>query len=76
MDIDNDHTNNPDEWITPAALVVRLVLLILRVAGVCVPAEREVPVMGSRRRLTPEYRRDGACLVLDTGSSIASVARD
>jgi len=35
MDIDNDHTNNPDEWITPAALVVRLVLLILRVAGVC-----------------------------------------
>ena len=32
--------------------------------------------MGSRRRLTPEYRRDGACRVLDTGSSIASVARD
>ena len=32
--------------------------------------------MGSRRRFTPEYRRDVACLVLDTGSSIASVARD
>ena len=42
----------------------------------CVPAEREVPVMGSRRRLTPEYRRDVACLVLDTGSAIVSVARD
>ena len=35
-----------------------------------------VPVMGTRRRLTPEYRRDVACLVLDTGSAIASVARD
>ena len=32
--------------------------------------------MGTRRRFTPEYRRDVACLVLDTGSSIASVARD
>ena len=32
--------------------------------------------MGSRRRFTPEYRRDGASLVLDTGSTIASVARD
>ena len=39
-------------------------------------AERGVPVMGTRRRLTPEYRRDVACLVLDTGSAIASVARD
>lgn len=29
--------------------------------------------MGSRRRFTPEYRRDVACLVLDTGSTIASV---
>lgn len=29
-----------------------------------------------RRRLTPEHRRDVASLVLDTGSSIASVARD
>ena len=32
--------------------------------------------MGSRRRFTPEYRRDVASLVLDTGSSIASVARE
>ena len=32
--------------------------------------------MGSRRRFTPEYRRDVASLVLDTGSSIASVAGD
>ncbi len=32
--------------------------------------------MGTRRRFTPEYRRDVACLVLDTGSTIASVARD
>ena len=32
--------------------------------------------MGTRRRFTPEYRRDVAALVLDTGSSIASVARD
>ena len=32
--------------------------------------------MGTRRRLTPECRRDVASLVLDTGSSIASVARD
>ena len=46
------------------------------VKRVCVPAESEVPVMGTRRRFTPEYRRDVACLVLDTGSTIASVARD
>ena len=46
------------------------------VKRVCVPAESEVPVMGARRRFTPEYRRDVACLVLDTGSTIASVARD
>ena len=32
--------------------------------------------MGTRRRFTPEYRCDVASLVLDTGSSIASVARD
>ena len=32
--------------------------------------------MGTRRRFTPEYRRDVASLVLDTGSSIASVARE
>ena len=32
--------------------------------------------MGTRRRFTPEYRRDVACLVLDTGSTIASVSRD
>ena len=32
--------------------------------------------MGTRRRFTPEYRRDVAALVLDSGSSIASVARD
>ena len=32
--------------------------------------------MGTCRRLTPEYRRDVAGLVLDTGSMIASVARD
>ena len=32
--------------------------------------------MGTRRRLTPECRRDVACLVLDTGSLIGSVARD
>ena len=32
--------------------------------------------MGSHRRFTPEYRRDVASLVLDTGSSIASVARE
>ena len=41
-----------------------------------VPAASEVSVMGTRRRFTPEYRRDVACLVLDTGSSIASVARE
>ena len=40
------------------------------------PADSEVPVKGTRRRFTPEYRRDIATLVLDTGSSIASVARD
>ena len=33
------------------------------------PAESEVPVMGTRRRFTPEYRRDVASLVLDTGST-------
>ena len=32
--------------------------------------------MGTRRRYTPEYRRDVVSLVLDTGSTIASVARD
>lgn len=32
--------------------------------------------MGTRRRFTPEYRCDIACLVLDTGSTIASAARD
>ena len=31
--------------------------------------ESEVPVMGTRRRLTPECRRDVASLVLDTGST-------
>ena len=46
------------------------------VKRVRVPAASEVPVMGTRRRLTPEYRRDVASLVLDTGSTIASVARD
>ena len=35
-----------------------------------------MPVVGSRRRFTPEYRRDAPSLVLDTGSTIASVARD
>lgn len=42
----------------------------------CVPAESEVHGMGTRRRFAPEYRRDVACPVSDTGSSIASVARD
>ena len=32
--------------------------------------------MGSRRRFTPEYRRDVASLALDTGSTVASAARD
>ena len=32
--------------------------------------------MGTRRRFTPEYRRDVASLVLDTGSTITSVSRD
>lgn len=32
--------------------------------------------MGTRRRLTPEYRHDLAGLVLDTDSTITSVARD
>ena len=50
-------------------------LLALREAGM-LPAESEVPGMGTRRRFTPEYRRDVACLVLDTGSTIASVSRD
>ena len=40
------------------------------------PAASEVPVMGARRRLTSEYRRGVASLVLDTDSSNASVARD
>ena len=39
------------------------------VKRVCVPAASEVPVRGTRRRLTPEYRRDVASLVLDTGST-------
>ena len=39
------------------------------VKRVRVPAESEVPVLGTRRRLTPEYRRDVASLVLDTGST-------
>lgn len=42
----------------------------------CVPAESEVPVMGTCRRFAPEYCRDVSTLVLDTGSSIASVVRD
>ena len=46
------------------------------VKRVCVPAASEVPVMGSGRRFTPEYRRDAPSLVLDMGSTIASVARD
>ena len=41
-----------------------------------VPAASEAPVMATRRRLTPEYRRDVASLVLDTGSSIASAIHD
>ena len=45
------------------------------VKRVCVPAASEVPGMGTRRRFMPEYRRDVACLVLDTGSAIVSVAR-
>ena len=32
--------------------------------------------MGTRRRFTPEYRRDVESLVLDTGSLFAYVARD
>lgn len=32
--------------------------------------------MGTRRRFTLEYRRNVASLVLDTGSPIASTARD
>ena len=40
------------------------------------PAASEVPIMGTRRRFTLEYRRDVAGLVLDTGTMIASVARD
>ena len=40
------------------------------------PEASEVPVMVFRRRFTPEYRRVVASLVLDTGASIASVARD
>ena len=41
-----------------------------------VPAASEVPVMGTRHRLTPEYRRNAPSLVLDMGATIASVARD
>lgn len=41
-----------------------------------VPAEREVPGMGTRRRLMPEDRRDVASVVLDTALTVASVARD
>ena len=52
---------------TPEQIVVK---------RVCVPVESQVPVMGTRRRFAPEYRRDFASLVLDTGSSIAAVARD
>ena len=44
---------------TPEQIVVK---------RVCVPAESEVPVMGTRRRFTPDYPRDVASLVLDTGS--------
>lgn len=32
--------------------------------------------MGTRRRFTPEYRRDVATLVLDSGSSVTAVVRD
>lgn len=31
--------------------------------------ESEVPGMGTRRRFRPEYRRDLAALVLDSGST-------
>ena len=46
------------------------------VKRVGVPAEREVPVMGTRHRFTPDYHRNVATLVLDSGSSIASMTRD
>ena len=39
-------------------------------------AASAVPAMGTRSRLTPEYRHDLAGLVLDTDSTITSVARD
>lgn len=32
--------------------------------------------MGTRRRFTPEYRRDVATLVLDSGSSVTAAVRD
>ena len=32
--------------------------------------------MGTRHRFTPDYHRDVATLVLDSGSSIASMTRD
>ena len=40
------------------------------------PAESAVPGMGTHRRFTPEYRRDVATLVLDSGSSVTSVVQD
>ena len=46
------------------------------VKRVRVPAASKVPVMGTRRRFTPEYRRNAPSLVLDMGATIASVARD
>lgn len=38
--------------------------------------ESELPVTGTHRCFASEYRRDLVCLVLDWGSSIASVAWD
>ena len=66
-------------WLRCVVAIVRLGLgwccwhFVKRVR---VPAVGEVPVMGSCRRLTPRYCRDVASLALDTGSTIASVARD
>ena len=62
----------PHTWVYGVGLGFCVVETML---SVCT-CESEVPVMGSRRRLTPEYRRDVAPLVLDTGSTIASVAQD
>ena len=42
----------------------------LRVSG------EDVFMSGSRRRFTPAYRREAAHLVIDTGRTIAVVARD